>query len=80
LKKQIERLTSGKSDYWSRVIRLAGDIEAEQSSIESDRFRIKLVDPSEEQAALSSDRSKARNWSKYLRAPLSYYEIFEGGA
>ncbi len=79
LKKPIESLTSGKSDYWSRVIKLAGDIEAESSSIEGERFRIKLVDPSEERTALSFDRTKARNWSKYLRAPLSYYEIFEGG-
>jgi hypothetical protein len=79
LKKPIEQLTSGKSDYWSRVVKLAGEIEAETSSIEGHRFRIKLVDPYEEQSALSSHRSKARNWSKYLRAPLSYYEIFEEG-
>ena len=40
LKRPIEQLTSGKADYWSRVIKLAVDIEAETSSIEGDRFRI----------------------------------------
>ena len=79
LKKPIERLTSGAADYWSRVIKLAGEIEAETSSIEDDRFRIKMVDPLVEQTALLSDPTKARNWSRYLRAPLSYYEIFDGG-
>ena len=80
LKKPIEHLASGgQADYWSRVIRLAGEIEAVTSSIESDRLRVKLVDPMTEQTALSSGRTNPRNWSKYLRAPLSYYEIFEGG-
>ena len=30
--------------------------------------------------ALAGEAGKARNWSKYLRAPLSYYELFEGRA
>src|ERR1700730_3110611 len=38
-----------------------------------------LVDTGAERTALNADRTKPRNWSKYIRAPLSYYEI-NGGA
>lgn len=77
LKKSISSLTSGKDDYWTRVIKLAHEIESEPASIETDRYRVKLVRHSDELTALTSDRSRPRNWSKYMRAPLSYYEIFE---
>lgn len=77
LKKPIEVLTSGKGEYWDRVMSLAEEIETDVS-IENERYRIKLVDSAVERAALNADRSKPRNWSRYLRAPLSYYAIFEG--
>lgn len=77
LKKPIAQLTQGKTDYWSRVTELTGEIEAAGSSVEGERLRIKLVDSAEEQAAMPRGRARARNWSKYLRAPLSYYQIFE---
>jgi SAM-dependent methyltransferase len=80
LKMPITQLTAGKAEYWARVTQLAREIEESDSSIENDRFRIKLVDPGPERAALKADRTSPRNWSKYLRAPLSYYEIFEGEA
>lgn len=78
LKKPLLALTAGKDDYWSRVIRLAHDIEAEPASTEKERYRIKMVDHNTERAALKADRSRPRNWSKFMRAPLSYYAIFEG--
>lgn len=80
LKKPIAQLTSGKTEYWARVIQLARDIEAVMVSTEDTRYRIKLVDPASERQALAGDRTRPRNWSKYMRAPLSYYEIFEEGA
>ena len=80
LKRPISQLTAGKEAYWSRFVQLVDDIEGANSSIENDRYRIKLVDPEIERLALSHDRTRARNWSKYIRAPLSYYEIFEGVA
>lgn len=80
LKQPIAKLTSGKGNYWARVIDLASQIEACTESVEDDRYRVKLVDPAIEREALSKDRSTPRNWSKFMRAPLSYYEIFEGGA
>jgi hypothetical protein len=48
--------------------------------MEDDRYRIKLVDTGVERTALNADRTKPRNWSKYIRAPLSYYDIFKGAA
>ena len=78
LKRSLAQLTIGKEDYWTRVIKIAREIEAVPASIENERYRIKLVDPASERTALTSDRTKPRNWSKYMRAPLSYYTIFEG--
>lgn len=78
LKKPLSNLTEGKEDYWSRVIKLVRDIEAETASTETNRYRIKMVVHDDERTALLADRSKPRNWSKYMRAPLSYYAVFEG--
>jgi methylase of polypeptide subunit release factors len=77
LKKPIAQLTEGQGEYWARVSALAQEIEGTTSE-ENERYRIKLVDPAGERMALNHDHTKPRNWSKYLRAPLSYYEIFEG--
>lgn len=76
LKKPIAQLTQGQGEYWARVVRLAEELDA-AVSVENDRYRIKLVDSKEERDALKADITKPRNWSKYLRAPLSYYAIFE---
>lgn len=77
LKQPISKLTSDKGNYWNRIIDLASEIESGTESVEDDRYRIKLVDPATERDALSKNRSTPRNWSKFMRAPLSYYEIFE---
>ena len=79
LKQSIATLTAGQGDYWRRIIGLATEIESVKESEENDRYRIKLVDPGIERDALSKDHNTPRNWSKFIRAPLSYYEIFEGG-
>ncbi len=79
LKQPIARLTTGKASYWTRVIGLVDEIEGNVASTENDRYRIKYVDPAVERAAIKADRTAARNWSKYMRAPLSYYEIFKEG-
>ena len=80
LKKPIAELTAGRSDYWSRVIGLVDRIESTTVSNEEEGYRVKLVDPCAERQALAESRKAPRNWSKYLRAPLSYYRIFEGSA
>ena len=79
LKKPIAQLTDGKGEYWDRVSTLVQDLET-STSMEDDRYRIKLVDTGAERTALNADRTKPRNWSKYIRAPLSYYDIFKGAA
>src|SRR5690606_33403362 len=79
LKQPIAKLTSGQGEYWDRVIALAQELESDVS-VENDKYRIKLVDPAPERTALNADRTKPRNWSKYLRAPLTYYSIFGGAA
>jgi methylase of polypeptide subunit release factors len=79
LKQPITRLVEGRGEYWDRVIRLVDEIESRSSSGEDEKLRVKIVDSQTELDALNSDRTRPRNWSKYLRAPLSYYEIFEQG-
>ena len=78
LKRPLAQLTEGRDNYWARVISIAREIEDVPASVENERYRIKLVDPALERTALASDLTKPRNWSKYMRAPLSYYAIFEG--
>ena len=77
LKQPIAKLTIGQGNYWNKIIDLVTDIESVTVSEENDRYRIKLVDPSTEREALLNNKSIPRNWSKFIRAPLSYYEIFE---
>jgi type I restriction enzyme M protein len=76
LKKPIAELTAGKQSYWTRVINLAREIEGVAHSVEDARYRIKLVDAAAERTALGAAQDKPRNWSRYMRAPLSYYTIF----
>ncbi|OEI84746.1 N-6 DNA methylase [Brucella sp. BO3] len=80
LKQPIEKLTQGSGLYWDKVIKLADEIEASEISIETDMYRIKIIESGPERAAIKANRKSARNWSKFMRAPLSYYEIFERNA
>ncbi len=80
LKRPLTKLIEGKGEYWDRVTRLVDRLEDEPRSIESEDMRIKIVSARAEQEALALEPAKPRNWSKYLRAPLSYYELFEGEA
>jgi hypothetical protein len=48
--------------------------------MEDDRLRIKLVPLAAEKAALTQKGAHSRNWSKFLRAPLSYYTLFGNAA
>ena len=80
LKQPIEELTTSNSDYWTTVVSIVDEIESTTESVEDERFRIKTIDPVSELEALRADAKQPRNWSRFLRAPLSYYEIFEGGA
>ena len=79
-KKRIDALVAGRRDYWDGVTRLVDRIYDAESSTESDDLRIKIVSLGDERMALNSRPRQTRNWSKYLRAPLSYYELYGGSA
>ncbi len=78
LKHPISELTAGSKPHWTRITELVDEIEISNVSVENNRYRIKCVDPSKERAAMATQNKTALNWSKYIRAPISYYEIFEG--
>lgn len=80
LKQPLADLFGGKGIYWDNVVKLVDEIEAASDSTENARYRIKQIDMTSERKALQLNITTARNWSKYMRAPLSYYEIFGGSA
>jgi len=78
LKRRVEDMFDGDSaTYWDRVTALADAIELVSESGESDDFRVTVVSADAELEALSTQKS-VRNWSLYVRAPRSYYELFGG--
>ena len=79
LKQPISDLIEGTEPYWTRITEFVDELEASPGSIENERFRIKHVSPKSELEVLNAQNKTALNWSKYVRAPISYYEIFEGG-
>lgn len=76
LKATIATLLTGSGDYWSRVVKLTDRIFDLDKSYEDPELRITIVPLADEQNALAADPKTSRNWSKYLRAPLSYYKLF----
>jgi tRNA1(Val) A37 N6-methylase TrmN6 len=80
LKRPIAELVKGPKSYWDGVVALVDHIQSQTESFEDDRLRIKLIPFSGEIDALTNSPNVGRNWSKYLRAPLSYYALFGGAA
>lgn len=80
LKQTISKLSAGKGNYWDRMVSLADQLIDQNISFEDDRVRIKVIRLEEERTALNKEPTGVRNWSKYLRAPLSYYELFGDAA
>ena len=80
LKKPIAKLLGERGEYWDRVIALVDAIEDVDVSTEDSDMRVKVIKANAERVALAGEGGRARNWSKYLRAPLSYYELFGGAA
>lgn len=76
MKKPIAALTEGKGSYWDRVIRLGDLLLNADQSFEDDSMRLKMVPIGDERTGLAADPNTARNWSKFMRAPLSYYTLF----
>lgn len=78
LKQPIAKLVEGQA--WRAVTALADLILGQDVSMEDERLRIKLVPLGPEKDALLSAPKTPRNWSKFMRAPLSYYALFGDAA
>lgn len=77
LKKKLDELLSPKArGYWGRVQELVDLIEMTTAAMENEDFRVNVVPTAPERAALDANPKRPRNWSVYLRAPLSYFELF----
>jgi hypothetical protein len=75
-KTPIATMLKGPADYWKKVVKLTDRIYDPEDSYEDTDIRIKIVALSQERNALAAEPKTTRNWSKYLRAPLSYYKLF----
>ena len=77
LKRKLDEMLGPKKDgYWSRVQDLVDSIEMTKDAVETDEFQLTPVPAQPERSALENSPTKPRNWSVYLRAPLSYFELF----
>jgi methylase of polypeptide subunit release factors len=76
LKTRIAAITGDPARKWQLLTRFVDSILDHDVSFEDATVRVKVVSVDEERAALSADPKTPRNWSKYLRAPLSYYRLF----
>lgn len=81
LKRRLDELfPEGSGDYWSSLLAFVDTVEATTTSTENDSVRITVRPALPEKIALENDPTRPRNWSLYLRAPLSYYDIFEAAS
>lgn len=76
LKKKLEELFPSDERYWSYLLELGDKVESSAKSWEDERLRVHVVDAAQEKASLDAEPSRPRNWSVYLRAPLSYFSLF----
>ena len=63
--------------YWDQVQNLTDSIEMATEAVDRDEFQLTMIPAGPERIALQSKKSTVRNWSVYLRAPVSYFELFE---
>lgn len=70
-------LESKVEDYWNKVMNLVDSIEMATRSQSTVDFQVVEVPANQERDALTAAPNISRNWSVYLRAPLTYFEIFE---
>ena len=80
LKMPIAKLIEGKGNRSKQMVELADFIADQTTSFEDERLRIKLVQLTHEKEALMENPTTPRNWSKFMRAPLSYYKLFKNAA
>jgi methylase of polypeptide subunit release factors len=77
LKRALNEMLEPTADgYWGRVQDLVDSVESAKEAVETDDFQLTPVPVQPERAALENAPTRPRNWSVYLRAPLSYFELF----
>jgi hypothetical protein len=80
LKKRISEIFPPGKDYWARIIPFMDTIESATTSIETEDFRLTMIPAAIEKRAHSNKQNLPRNWSLYLRAPASYFQLFGDNA
>jgi methylase of polypeptide subunit release factors len=76
LKRRISEIFPPGKDYWARIIAFMDTIESAKTSFETEDFRLTMIPAAAEKKALSNNHYGSRNWSLYLRAPASYFQLF----
>ena len=77
LKTKLEDLFAPRTQgCWDRIEDFVDGVEMTTSAFENDVFRLTAIPAAQELSALQNARDSVRNWSVYLRAPLSYFELF----
>jgi type I restriction-modification system DNA methylase subunit len=77
LKKKLDDLLIPNADgYWNKVQDLTDAIEMKTEAVDNDEFQLTTIPVEPERTALQGKDPSVRNWSVYLRAPLSYFELF----
>ncbi len=75
LRRRLEDLLPDGPKYWERVEALVDRMNAPAGRFEDSDMRVNVVSLKAERAALAGSNS-TRNWSKWLRAPTCYFELF----
>lgn len=75
IKKPLADLFPFDGKYWDRLLDFACEIEGVENDYDSDAYRVKLVHTESNHQGVKS-LADDRNWSKYLRGPLSYFKLF----
>ena len=78
LKKRIVEILPPGEAYWDRVTRFCDSLLSHDASTETDEYRLVVVRRESEASNLHASPKVPRNWSKYMRAPASYFSIFGG--
>lgn len=75
IKQSLANIFPAGSDYWDKVLDFAASTENVEKDVETDEYRIKTVPLSNQSGVTCLEAGN--NWSRYLRAPLSYFNLFK---
>lgn len=76
LKKPLTELIPQGPNYWSQLLNMASALDAANMDIETADYRIKVMALNRNANNSLEKLETGSNWGRYLRAPLTYYQIF----